>query len=470
MKYVPALRIVLFSAPTLLIIFISFITVTQHSSIQIFFGLFFALISLQLGIIGFSIDRQNRKTAHTLHAKIERVRKDTSRFDYRATTRLGKIEAVLDDLRLEIEPLAKTRSSTVLPYPSAISKRVLFITSNGAGMGHLTRCLAVAIAGREDFSSQFVSLSGAARIVERFGFGVLPYPSHKSTSLSQREWHRRFAIFMHEVIAVNRPDVVIFDGSFVYRGVSDATRHSDTPLIWLRRGLWKEESSTTQLLSSRDFVDAVIAPGDIAEGADIGPLQLADTDHKVEPISLYNTSQARSRDDACRELGLDGGRRNVLIQLGAGNLNDITNLRTAAINAVRKLGLQWEPVVAMSPLAAALADISDLTQIRAYPLAPCLAAFEFGIIASGYNSIHEAIGAGLPCIVIPNDQTLTDNQRLRAEVFADKGYGILADSNDSLEAAVKLLALDPKPFKAPLYDMNGARQAVEIINSILKGN
>lgn len=467
MKHAMAIRTFLFLAPVLLVALLSLIMVAQAATVTIFLALFFTLISFQLGIIGFFNYRQSHKTFLLLHKGIERVRKDSSRFDYRTAIRLEKIEAALDDLRLGIEPMATTRSPTALPYPSSSLKRVLFVTSNGAGMGHLTRCLAVAIAGREKFTSQFVSLSGAARIVEHFGFGVLPYPSHNSTSLSQREWHRRFAIYMHEVIKENRPDLVVFDGSFVYRGISDATRHSDTPLIWLRRGLWKEGSSTAQLSNSEDFVDAIITPGDIADEFDVGPLQFAHTDHKIEPISLYSDDVALSRIDACEKLGLDSGRRNVLIQLGAGNLNDITNLRVAAIRAVRNLGESWEPVLAVSPLTVNDSDLPDSTRIRTYPLAPTLAAFEFGIVASGYNSIHEAVGAGLPCIAIPNDQTLTDNQRLRAEVFADKGYGILANSTDSLDKAVISLALDRDSRKSCQQKMDGASQVVQIIDDFL---
>ena len=47
--------------------------------------------------------------------------------------------------------------------------------------------------------------------------------------------------------------------------------------------------------------------------------------------------------------------------------------------------------------------------------------FDFGIIAGGYNSVHESLFLKLPSIILPNTRTGTDDQLARALNAAEKG-------------------------------------------------
>ncbi|MBM7782544.1 glycosyltransferase [Arthrobacter tumbae] len=327
--------------------------------------------------------------------------------------------------------------------------------------------MAVALAGERFYSSSFVSLSGAAHIVERFGYSVIPFVSQAQSGLPSAEWHRRFAIFMHGVLRQNRPDMVVFDGSYVYRGVIEATRRADVPLIWLRRGLWKEGTNTTQA-ADETIAWRVIEPGDIATNDDKGPLRTVQPNYATEPITLYSPQKSLSRELACSELGLDARKHHILIQLGAGNINNIEDVRARAVEIVNSLGAPWNPVVATSPLADKTPSDLEATGIQEYPLAPVLAAFHFGVIAGGYNSIHEAASAGLPCVVIPNDSTATDNQRLRAEIFARDCDGIVASSAEDVEEAIRVLTVRSLQPSTGGRRFEGADQTSTIIADVIR--
>jgi UDP:flavonoid glycosyltransferase YjiC (YdhE family) len=70
--------------------------------------------------------------------------------------------------------------------------RVLFVTSNGTGLGHLTRGMAIARRFGEGLEPVFLTLSAAAPVVDRMGFAVEYFPSHAAAAAeAPRRWDRR---------------------------------------------------------------------------------------------------------------------------------------------------------------------------------------------------------------------------------------------------------------------------------------
>ena len=66
--------------------------------------------------------------------------------------------------------------------------------------------------------------------------------------------------------------------------------------------------------------------------------------------------------------------------------------------------------------------------LRDYPNSLYFNAFDFAIMAGGYNSYHEAIQFQLPTICIPNKSTGMDDQVARARVASDAGAMIVIDN------------------------------------------
>lgn len=323
---------------------------------------------------------------------------------------------------------------------SGTRTRVLFITSNGSGMGHLTRLAAIAEAG--DFDSSFLSLSSAAGVLAKQGYSVTQVESQSTSGLSWPEWNRRFSGVLRASLESERPDVVVFDGIWVFRGVHEQVHAAGLPLVWVCRGLWKRDSDRTQVQRWRDVADELILP---SEGAlipedEVGPVAPAEGT-RVNPIVYSGAFTQRVRADALQDLDFPENRRYVLIQLGSGALGSRDHLEAAAVSAVLELGSDWQPVVLRSPLRNTPKSVPvGAISLECYPVAHALAAFEFSVTSAGYNTVHEHVAARHPAVYVPDLNMLTDDQMRRARAIAEAGAGLLVHEVHEIGHTVKSMA------------------------------
>ncbi len=148
--------------------------------------------------------------------------------------------------------------------------RILFVTSNGTGLGHLTRSMAIARRLGPGVEPLFFTLSSAAPVVRELGFPVEYMASHGSPgSGNDWRWTRRLAPRLRAVIAEAEPRALVFDGILPYDPLLAAIK--PVPLtIWCRRGLWRRGASAVPLTRTERF-DAVLEPGELAAERDRGP-------------------------------------------------------------------------------------------------------------------------------------------------------------------------------------------------------
>ena len=104
--------------------------------------------------------------------------------------------------------------------PRSAALRVLFTTSNGTGLGHLTRSMAIARRLGDGDEALVMTLSAAAPVVEQMGFPV-EYVASYATPASGNDyrWSRRFRSRLKAVIAEADADVVVFDGTHPYEAL-----------------------------------------------------------------------------------------------------------------------------------------------------------------------------------------------------------------------------------------------------------
>ncbi|MCU0909500.1 MAG: hypothetical protein MUF73_19190, partial [Rhodobacteraceae bacterium] len=148
--------------------------------------------------------------------------------------------------------------------------RVLYLTSNGIGMGHLTRCLASARRLPAGVRPVILSMSRAFGVVRDQGItaGYLPY--WRSTGLDETAWHASLADEIDEAIGFWQPGAVVFDGNLPYAGLLDGlARHPAVWSVWQRRAMWPAGAGADALWVGRAF-DAVIEPGELAGDFDPG--------------------------------------------------------------------------------------------------------------------------------------------------------------------------------------------------------
>jgi UDP:flavonoid glycosyltransferase YjiC (YdhE family) len=313
--------------------------------------------------------------------------------------------------------------------------RILFTTSNGTGLGHLTRSMAIARRLPDGVEPLFLTLSAAAPVVERMGFPIEYVASYATPgSGNDYRWSRRLRGRLRAAIAEAQPDVIVFDGTHPYEALLGALPAAGTA-VWCRRPLWKRGSSKVPLNRAGAF-DAVLEPGELAESEDHGPtVPLRDRAHRVGPVVLLDRDQLLPREEAARELGLDPDAVNVLVTLGQGD-----EVRETTARTLRHLTVDKEVRVAAlsSALAAAESAPEGVVGLRStYPMSRYFAAFDAAVAAAGYNAYHELIELGVPSLFVPMHRE-TDDQAARARYAESAGLGLGLAAADDAELEAKL--------------------------------
>lgn len=347
--------------------------------------------------------------------------------------------------------------------------RSLFITSNGFGLGHVTRCMAIARRLPDDVEPIIFTLSEALPIVRRQGFYAEYFPSRDTERESANEWNGRLAARVRAALEEYDPAVVIFDGTYPYRGMLEGLRGAGRKLVWVRRGMWKAGQGVANLEFARYF-DAVIEPGEFASEADAGlTVESREGVAAVAPILYCDNDDLLDRQEAERRIGLEPGRVNVLMQPGWEN--DVFS-PTATMCIER---LEREPdvrvMVAESPLKSRSVPLPEgVAKVSTYPLSSVYRAFDFSISGAGYNIYHELIAYRLPGLFIPNAGTPLDDQVARAR-YADRvGVARNCENLTREELERHLTALLDEPTRVSmarraedLHFENGADAAAELI-------
>lgn len=303
--------------------------------------------------------------------------------------------------------------------------RVLFLTSNGAGLGHLTRAMAIARRLPGWVQPVLLTLSQALPVVLQQGFHAEYLPSAGYSGLSTSTWNKVYAGRLREVMTTYDPAVVVFDGTFPYGGLRDVVdERRELGYVWCRRAMWRPSEDERALRASALF-DLVIEPGEFAEEADRGgTVRRRHEAARVAPITLLDQEELLDREAAAGQLGLETGQTNVLIQLGAGNINDIHSDVGMLVERLRG----WpdtQIVVAESTIAGAPVPLPEgIRRARTYPLSRFARAFDLTVTATGYNTFHEAVAFELPALFVPNAETAVDDQVARAVWAEAAGVGL----------------------------------------------
>ncbi len=340
-----------------------------------------------------------------------------------------------------------------------MSPRILFVTSNGTGLGHLTRSMAVARRLPEGLEPRVLTLSAAAPVVRDQGFPVEYVASHSTPGAgSSWRWSRRLRGRLREAIREADPAVLVFDGVHPYEALLGSMGVAPRAhRVWCRRPMWLPGSNLGALERER-FFDQVLEPGELAESEDRGPtVARRERAHRVGPIVFLDPEEMLSREQAERELGLEPGKVNVLVALGQGA--EVRDGTAHAIEALR--GREGVQVAALSSAIAELGDLEDgVVHLRAtYPMSRFYRAFDVAVAAAGYNAFHELVALGVPSVFVPMARE-TDDQSARARWagMAGVGRGVDGPSSPQLVPALEAL-LEPAAREAAQAAMRGVGPA-----------
>ncbi len=294
---------------------------------------------------------------------------------------------------------------------------VLFLPSNGVGVGHLTRLLA--IARRTCRNAVFASQAPALQMIRDFGFAAEYIPSHAAIGGDFETWDSWYCTEIGRIADRYDPALVVYDGNHLSPGLIHAVAsRRDCRLAWVRRGMWARTAS--RFLANARWCDLIIEPGELAGERDDGATSLLRHEAQiVDPIRLLEPEELPDRRAAAQALQLDPGRPACLVQLGSGYNRDLLSLLDLIIEELRKQpGLQ----IAVAEWVSGSVPLNlwpDVTVLRGFPVNQYIRAFDFCISAAGYNSFHEMIGYCVPTIFVANRSPTMDDQYGRAKFAQD---------------------------------------------------
>ncbi|MCC6737250.1 MAG: hypothetical protein IT534_14145 [Bauldia sp.] len=328
--------------------------------------------------------------------------------------------------------------------------RILFVTSNGTGLGHVSRLLAIA-RHLDHVEPVFVTMAQAAASIEAFGFTAEYLPSQQYTGTDPRLWDGWFRAELEFLIDVYNAVGVVYDGNGPSPGlVGAAGARGRCGLAWIRGGM-AGRATVPHIANSLHF-DLIVEPGEAATGEDFGEtVRRRGEVELVEPILLLDPSELLSRKEAAKALGLDPKRPAALIQLGTGSNRDVVTLIDRIVAGLAGSGTQlaiaeWSSAAALPPLWP------DAVIVSGHPLAQYYRAFDFTIAAAGYNTFHEIIAYGMPAILVANGHEAMDDQLARARYAEANELALALDERDLTELPQMLKVMLSEPARAFLRD------------------
>jgi hypothetical protein len=363
--------------------------------------------------------------------------------------------------------------------PACQRRRVAFVSSNGVGLGHLTRLLSIARRLPVDIDPIFITMSQAYGLVEQFGYSVEYIPFHtQSERSSNRDWNDWFRVQFDQLMDYYDVAGVVFDGGAPYAGLVEAVSgRGDVFSVWIRRGMWRAQQFNEPLIRRQKFFDLIIEPRDIADIKDEGMT----APHRgrvaqVDPIRLLDDHDLLTREDAAAELGLDPDRPAVLVQLGSGATRDIVAITSEVIAACAAVDELQIVLIEWSIGMVSFDSWPGVKVLKGFPTSRYLRAFDFTIAAAGYNSYNEIISFGLPSIFIANNAPMMDDQGGRAAFAEEQGASFSIPENRIRQDLPGLIAamLDSRTREVMRVNClrialpNGAAEAAEWIAGLYR--
>jgi len=354
---------------------------------------------------------------------------------------------------------------------------VILATSNGIGMGHLTRASAIAAELKSFANPIIISMaSGVVEVPKIADVGFEYVPGRDRKWMGRFEWDRYLRDRIVALIDETDAKIVSFDGVVPYPGIIGIKSiRPKVKLVWVRRGFWQKTSQRHLLNLQSKMMDLIITPGDFGQSYDKGPTAGRSDSTVVKPISIYNRQTSLDKVAARNLLGLDQTRPVVLVQLGIGEA-DLNAKMTAALKGL----ITWpdlQVVLTKEPVTSTGENLApaglDMKVIRHFPLANVLNAFDAAICAAGYNSVHEELAANIPTLFIPNTRG-TDNQAERARWAADNKVALTVDQSNLDQITIMVSKLSDSKLRqelakncANLPQVTGATEVANIFRGLI---
>ncbi|MBS0563324.1 MAG: hypothetical protein JSR87_02200 [Proteobacteria bacterium] len=335
---------------------------------------------------------------------------------------------------------------------AASSQRVLFVPTNGVGLGHAQRCLQVAQEMADPAACAFAAFPSCLPMIEAQGLACLPLVS-KSPS-HHEEYANDLVNYLRLRRHAARGSTLVFDGGYVFDSIYRTILERALNGVWIRRGLWQPGQIHGAALEREKVFRQVIIPDEAFDelNADytygrhishVGPILRRDADGPGEATE----AGALTREDLAERFGL-ACRELLVTMLGAGVAADRTaQMQLLCSIAERRAGCLHLIVVwpgASVPPAVYGWKNSRVVRTRR-TLALCRAA-DLAVSAAGYNAFHEILYHQVPAIFVPQTASFMDDQERRARAASGRGLAetVMAHELLQMEREVRAFLDDGK--------------------------
>jgi UDP-N-acetylglucosamine--N-acetylmuramyl-(pentapeptide) pyrophosphoryl-undecaprenol N-acetylglucosamine transferase len=322
-------------------------------------------------------------------------------------------------------PQPRSLQTNVNGRPLVKGNCVVMFPTNGVGFGHFTRMLALAKRmKKQDPNLEIIFFTTMPTLHLLKPYGI---PAHHISGpkyfkgMDSEEWNMLLEEELNLCFEIHKPSMFIFDGAFPYRGMLRSIEGRDSlKKLWMRRGMFRKGARIP--IDSIQFFDTIIHPGDGVDET------IEEINHGLEilrspPIIMLDESELLPRQTARYRLGIPLDCKAIYVQLGAGQINDISSeIRITLDELLKYENLHVVLGESMIGLRIEL-ELPNIHIIRDFPNSQYFKGFDAVIQAGGYNSFHETRVFGLPALFYPNMETGMDDQLSRCLVAEQEGWG-----------------------------------------------
>ena len=345
---------------------------------------------------------------------------------------------------------------------------IVLFNINGNGMGHMSTCLAYANRLRGRARPVFFSLASAMEMIHEMGFEGDYFVSRFWSRASAWDWDRQLALRLGMLFERVRPEVVVFEGTWPYRGLLHAAAaYGDTRMVWSDLTMYKE--GWREVPVSQSNFDLVIKLGELGSGFSVDRESMPGRRITIPPFTMLKDEELLSRDAARDALGLTRQGRYVLFSLGPGNLKDVSDIGRCLVDEMTQRG--YTVLWTRAPISASDVPLPDgVIPITQFPLLRIMRAFDIFVAAAGYNTCCEVLQSRVPTLFVPNTQ-VADDQTARAQLVAQAVPAVVSPCEtveQRADAVGSLLsACDNARTDTTAIDLRGAEYAADEILALI---
>lgn len=359
--------------------------------------------------------------------------------------------------------------------------RWLFYASDGYGLGHITRTLALARQIRlRAPGSEFLFLTNceAANLLWQEGFASVKLPSqeaHKECGLGPMTLRWLNQALVVDTFAAFRPQITVVD-SFPAGWTNElipVLRFHPRKIFICREKIKRvrELPVLQQHIRAYDLV-LMAHPRNEVEFPFPEGVPVVWPGHFL----IRSRDEALSREEGRRRLGLPQDGFIVYVGFGGGGDPEYRDLSEWILEAAAQFP-DW--AFAFSAPLLLRGDVAEMKAANVvdfsyYPLAECWPAFDGAISAFGANTTAELLHNGVPAIYVPRQVTEDDHQARAARVIErGAGWVVAPFDTEALHDGLRELGDADKRIAASenarsMVPENGATRAAEHVLKWLK--